>query len=303
MKLVVTLLVGNEIELIDAHINYHLGLGACGMVIADICSTDGTTERLAHYARDPRLVIRRFEEESLFDAQGMHMSDVWSWTLDAARGRFAPDWVVRLDADEFLMPKSPDLEQAFLAHRDDAAVCVPRYNAVFRAGPPPTFAGPLSYRDLAGQAVVSKPVPPDMARAGQSAALPLNMTSIISKVAVRPERVANFTMGGHGAVDAAGSDIAMKVSQTLSIVHYWFTTLSRFQRKSAFLLDFEQRFRRYMPQDAGPQWSYWARTALKGPEAVSTEFARQFLDPDMLARLVAEGVVTPAGHVWSDRDG
>ena len=302
MKVVVALLVGNEVELIDAQINHHLGLGVAGMVIADLQSVDGTTEYLAQYANDPRLVIRRFDESGLVDAQGMHMSEVWAWTLEAARRHFAPDWVVRLDADEFLMPQSADLERAFAAHEHDVATGISRYNAVFPSGPPEVFAGPRSYVVLAGQAVVAKPFPSDSISADRVAAWPMVFTQVLPKVAVRAGQVENFTTGGHGATNAQNV-IDMPISSTLVIVHYWFTTLSRFQRKSTFMLDFERRFRRFMPPGAGWQWSRWAQIASNGPEAVSTEFARQFIDQDTFSQLRKDGIVRLARDLWSDMDG
>jgi hypothetical protein len=300
MNVVIALLVGNEAELIEAQIAYHLGLGVAGMVIADLNSLDGTTERLAPYATDPRLVIRRFEEDSLISAQGMRMSEVWAWTLDAARSHFAPDWVVRLDADEFLMPQTPDLAQAFAAHDTHIATRIPRHNAVFEAGPPEVFAGPRSYADLTAQVIVKTPLSSDAARACAQDACPLILTRIQPKVAVRPDAVGNFTTGGHGAVHANGTALNIPASRSLAIVHYWFTTLGRFQRKSSFLLEFEERYRRFMPEKAGWQWSHWAQVAAEGPVAVAAEFVRQFPDPETCAQLRHDGIIGPANQLWSD---
>lgn len=303
MRIAIALQVGNEVELIAAQIAYHLSLGVNGIVIADLDSVDGTTEVLASLASDPRLVIRRFARDELVDSTGMHFSRVWAWTLEAARDHFAPDWLVRLDADEYLLPRNGALQAAFASHEQDIAVRLPRANAIFSRAATGDFRPPATYAALAAQPVVARPFPPDRKTPTSAEARPLILTQVMPKVAVRPDAVSNFTMGGHGATDAQGTPIEAPLSASLALVHFWFTTHDRFSRKASFLLEFEEHFRKFMPKGAGWQWSAWAKVAAAGPEAVKIEFDRQFPDAETLYALEAEGVVCRAEHLTEPVDG
>ncbi len=55
MKLVQTLVVRDEADIVDAQIDYHLNAGVDFVIASDHESQDGTTEILESYARDGRL--------------------------------------------------------------------------------------------------------------------------------------------------------------------------------------------------------------------------------------------------------
>jgi hypothetical protein len=51
VKLALTLLAKNEVDVIDANVSYHLNAGVDFIVATDIGSTDGTLEILERYER------------------------------------------------------------------------------------------------------------------------------------------------------------------------------------------------------------------------------------------------------------
>jgi glycosyltransferase involved in cell wall biosynthesis len=105
MKLAVTLLAKNEVDIIDANIAYHLGAGADFIVATDNGSTDGTLEILERYAQEG--VLHLIREPSTDFRQG-------EWVTRMARlaaGRGA-DWVINADADEFWWPRAGNLKEA-----------------------------------------------------------------------------------------------------------------------------------------------------------------------------------------------
>jgi hypothetical protein len=95
MKLVMTLLVRDEADIIDAQIAFHLHAGVDFVIATDNDSVDGTTEILESYARDGYLHLIRQKGEHLLQTE---------WVSRMARSaatEFGADWVINSDADEF----------------------------------------------------------------------------------------------------------------------------------------------------------------------------------------------------------
>jgi Glycosyl transferase family 2 len=105
MRIVLTLLVRDEIDIVEDFLRYHLALGVDFVIATDHRSTDGTTDILRAYERDGRLHLIREMDESFHQAQ---------WVTRMARlaaTDFAADWVVNSDVDEFWWPRSGSLRE------------------------------------------------------------------------------------------------------------------------------------------------------------------------------------------------
>jgi len=105
MKLVMTLLVRDESDIVDAQIAFHLHAGVDFVVATDNRSEDGTTEILERYARAGYLHLIREEGEDMRQAE---------WVTRMARlaaTDFAADWVLNADADEFWWPRGGSLKE------------------------------------------------------------------------------------------------------------------------------------------------------------------------------------------------
>ena len=104
MKLVMTLLVRNEADIIDEQIAFHLAAGVDFIVAADNESTDGTTEILETYAQRGRLhripIPDRFSQV-----------EVVTEMARLAATRFSADWVINSDADEFWWGRTGTLKE------------------------------------------------------------------------------------------------------------------------------------------------------------------------------------------------
>lgn len=105
MKLVMTLLVRDELDIIDAHLAFHLNAGVDLVIASDHRSVDGTTEILQSYAREGYVhLIRR-------DHPYVEQSE---WVTEMARlaaTEHAADWVINSDADEFWWPREGSLKE------------------------------------------------------------------------------------------------------------------------------------------------------------------------------------------------
>jgi len=108
MKLVQTLMVRDEADIIDSHIAYHLNAGVDFVIATDHDSRDGTSEVLESYARAGHLL-------RIPTSGKMHESPWRSHMARVAATEYAADWVINSDADEFWVPHGGRLKDAFSA--------------------------------------------------------------------------------------------------------------------------------------------------------------------------------------------
>ncbi len=109
MKIVMTIAVRNEADIIEENLRYHLGAGVDFIIATDHRSEDGTTEILERYERDGLLHLTRETGEAFLQTE---------WVTRMARlaaTRFGADWVINADADEFWWPHSGTLREVFAA--------------------------------------------------------------------------------------------------------------------------------------------------------------------------------------------
>jgi Glycosyl transferase family 2 len=106
MKLVQTLVVRDEADIVDAQLSYHLNAGVDFVLATDHESCDGTTDILESYARDG--VLRRIPVTG-----EMHDGPWRTRMARLAATEHAADWVINTDADEFWMPHEDALKDVF----------------------------------------------------------------------------------------------------------------------------------------------------------------------------------------------
>jgi len=153
VKLIQTLVVRDEIDIVDAQIAYHLNAGVDFVIATDHESRDGTTDVLESYAREGYLV--RIPE------RGENRESAWRTRMAClAATDYGADWVINTDADEFWMSRAGTLKQIFSA--------VPReYGVVWalsRHFPPRPddarfFAERMTYR-VSAHAAINDPTSP-----------------------------------------------------------------------------------------------------------------------------------------------
>jgi len=107
MKLVMTLLVRNEADIIEANLDYHLAQGVDFVIVTDHGSRDETAELLRPYEQAGVAEVLREEGEE------HHQSVRVTRMARLALSRHAADWVINNDADEFWWPLSGSLRDVF----------------------------------------------------------------------------------------------------------------------------------------------------------------------------------------------
>jgi Glycosyl transferase family 2 len=125
MKLLMTLLVRNEADIIEENLLFHLNQGVDHFVVTDNLSTDSTPDVLQRYVSSG--VVTLIQQEADDYSQSV-------WVTEMARRsvrEFAADWVINSDADEFWLAEGGSLKaQLSRVSEEFGVVSVARHNFV-----------------------------------------------------------------------------------------------------------------------------------------------------------------------------
>ena len=102
MKLVMTLLVRDEEDVLRSNLESHLAQGVDFFIITDNLSVDGTRDIIEEYVRDGVAACLDERADDYSQAQ---------WVTRMARlaaSRYGADWIINSDADEFWIASSAD---------------------------------------------------------------------------------------------------------------------------------------------------------------------------------------------------
>jgi hypothetical protein len=204
MKLVMTLLVRNEVDVIEANLEYHLAQGVDFVIVTDHGSEDGTSEILREYERMGVAKVIRDEEE------GHHQSNRVTRMAEIARLGHNADWVIHNDADEFWWPLVGDLRDVFSSLPPQfGQIEVQRRNFRPRVDDEGRFYSRLVYRE-------AKSFNP-------------RGTVLESKVAHRPHPEVVVAPGNHSI---SGADLsAVPAGEVLEVFHFPMRSYEQFERK------------------------------------------------------------------------
>jgi hypothetical protein len=120
--IVMTILVKDEIDIIEMNIRTHSKLGVDAFVIMDNQSTDGTRELLETLKNEFKITI--------IDENGLYNQAKWMKKLSSVAQRtYKPRWVINNDADEFWIPKEGSIKDALSSTKGSVLTCQ-RYNMV-----------------------------------------------------------------------------------------------------------------------------------------------------------------------------
>lgn len=207
MKLIMTLLVRDEEDILEANIDYHLSQGVDFIIATDNLSVDGTPAILERYQRQGRLL--RIEERS--DDYSQHR-----WVTRMARMAatdYSADWVINNDADEFWWPTGPGNLKDTLERvaPETGAIKVPRFNFPVTAHAPTgvPFYEALTWRDTQSENPLGRPLPP--------------------KVCHRAWADIDVAQGNH-SVSRQGQGIAAPIGE-IEILHYPMRSYAQFENK------------------------------------------------------------------------
>jgi hypothetical protein len=162
-KIVMTLLVRDEEDILEANLEFHRAQGVDFFILMDNLSVDGTPA-----------IIRRYVEMGL--AHGIVQEDddyaQGEWVTSMARmacTTFGADWVINNDADEFWWPGQGTLKETLGALAPQFnAILAPRSNFVplDEEDSETPFHQRMVYREAKSLNALGQPLPPKMAHRG-----------------------------------------------------------------------------------------------------------------------------------------
>jgi hypothetical protein len=204
MRLVMTLLVRDEDEILEDNLDYHFNRGVDFVLATDHASRDGTPDILQRYARQGLLRFFREEDESYRQAAMVTRMARLAATEHEA------DWVFHNDADEFWWPQAGSLKDLLAGVPEEVGVLeVPRRN--FVAVPPEEgpFHSWMTVREVESRNPLGLPLEP--------------------KVAHRADAESQVAQGAH-SVAVPGLRLAPRLP-LIEIFHYPVRTFAQFERK------------------------------------------------------------------------
>ena len=119
MKVVLTMVVRDEEDILDAQLTFHLNAGVDFILVTDHRSVDGTRDILEGHVRDGHMRVIREDGENT--RQGEWMTRM----ARLAATEHGADWVLNSDADEFWWPHGGSLR--------DALALIPRRYGIVQA--------------------------------------------------------------------------------------------------------------------------------------------------------------------------
>ena len=143
--IVLTLMVRDEIDIVNSMLNHHVQQGVDAFIITDNGSVDGTWDVLQEFARHHQVDLRQ---------DPVHLKQQSTTVTTMARDAYArmgADWVINADADEFWKPLDPTKTLAEVVARYSQDMGAFTVNVVNLTGEPARAGSSfkrLAYRDL-----------------------------------------------------------------------------------------------------------------------------------------------------------
>lgn len=261
MKLVMTLLVRDEQDIIRENIEFHLAQGVDFIVATDNRSVDATTNILREY--QSRGVLRYIYE-------GSDDYNQYAWVTRMARMAYTEydaDWVINNDADEFWWPVRGNLKETFeCLPRDVNIVKANRQNFVVVEETSKPFWSRMVYREKESRNSLGRPLPP--------------------KVAHRGSDTVNVCQGNH-AVDGLGKPYI--VDGLIKVLHYPIRGYQQIENKIAMGGAAYKR-NQGLPESMGITWRK-LYDDLQRDENLNCYFEENYYDKERIAEKLKSGEI------------
>lgn len=226
-RVAMSILVRDEVDIIEQNIRYHASVGVTHFCITDNASVDGTREALA--ALQAEFSIEIIDEPSHTIDQDLWVTRMAKHIIDSELA----DWIIHNDADEFWVPENGQslpvaiagsLQRSELSEHDIGVLCCKRINML----PNKSDTQADNYTFYKNVHAVVKDVP---LREGEEQWNHENANTVarlvMDKVMTRAEGTSEIEYGNHGATHALQSVNCSNVT----IYHYPVRTYQQFERK------------------------------------------------------------------------
>ena len=117
-KLIMTLLVKNEEDILEENLCFHKAMGVDGFIITDNNSTDGTIEIIQKYQKEGWI------KEAIIEKATNYNQKVWvDRMIKIAKKQLHADWVINADADELWDSPTGSLKTELATTRANVLKC------------------------------------------------------------------------------------------------------------------------------------------------------------------------------------
>jgi glycosyltransferase involved in cell wall biosynthesis len=249
-KIVMTLLVRDEADIIDAFIRYHSRIGIDALIVTDNGSNDGTREILESHLRHG--AITEIIDEPIHTFQQARFVNRM---ICRARDYFAADYCINSDADEFWRPASGSFRNELSRSRANIIQCT-SFNML------PASAGGLFW--LSTDRVARRAKAEKIGKRRD-----YNLFDYPGHKSIH--RMLGYRMIGAGNHDVVMDDEVIEQSKDIWIYHYSLRSISQFQKKiiqNGAALELNKD----APESEGAHWRYLYR----GYKAGMLDFEAEF---------------------------
>ncbi len=161
IKLVMTLCVRDEEDILENNIEFHRALGVDHFIITDNLSVDRTVEIIDEY------VAKGLATKILEPRDDYNQSEWVTRMARIASIEFGADWVINNDADEFWFPSCKSLKLFFQSLSDEVnVVSVKRRNFISSGSSNIKWYEDMIYKEQESFNHIGKPLPPKVAHRG-----------------------------------------------------------------------------------------------------------------------------------------
>jgi hypothetical protein len=261
MKVVMTLLVRDEQDILREQLEFHLAHGVDEFILMDNLSVDGTAEIAHDYVRAGCL-------RYLFQPQDDYSQGRWVTEMARrARREHGADWVINSDADEFWWPHTGSLKDALRSVASCAgAVSVERTNFVARQDGGAPFWRRMNVRYASSVNALGESLSPKVAHRGHDDVV--------------------VAQGNH-SVSVGGEPVAC-TGAPMTIFHFPVRTQAQFLNK---IVKGGAAYERNTELDRGIGSTWRALYHMHLAGRFDEAFAKELLSEDEIAHGIADGTL------------
>jgi hypothetical protein len=259
-RIVMTLLVRDEEDILVQNIEYHRALGVDHFIITDNLSKDRTPSIIQHY-------VRKGWASSIFEIEDDYSQSDWVTRMARMAVRFDADWVINSDADEFWAPSRGSLKDFYDTVPVAAdVVVIPRCDFVYLGDLAGVWYQQMIYRKSVSLNHIGLPLPP--------------------KIAHRASADVTVHQGNHGVDGLSGSAVTL---DGLEILHFPIRSKAQFENKIRNGGAAYARNSKLPPTVARGWRSLYATYASEG--SLDSYLASHCFTPDQIAAAIASGAM------------